>query len=181
MAKIPNEHLLTEEQLAVLIGPRTREVMDAFLHHGVLSASDLQNLLSFESKAVYYQIKKLVAAGLVTPSPRRKGPAAYQPVARVLRMPNGFQTLELLAAKAVEARLKQAARHFRAAAEATERDNQAAQFLFSNGRHLKLAPSQLQALLGDMRDLIMRYQSIEPTEGAKSVRVQIITYPEIQS
>jgi hypothetical protein len=110
------DHSLTEDQLAALVGPRTREVVQAFILNGPMSVPQLQKVLQLPSKTIYYQVGKLVKVGLLVLSSED---GTYHAIATNLIMPSGYQgaRYEKLAAKSVGAGLRATIRRFEEAAE----------------------------------------------------------------
>ena len=57
-----SRHDLTEQELVVLAAVRTRQVLFSFMEHGSMTVSQLQEVLGWPSKSLYYQVRKLVDA-----------------------------------------------------------------------------------------------------------------------
>ena len=153
------DHFLEEHQLAALIGPRTRDVANAFLKHGPLTVPQLQNELGLASKTLYYQVSKLLKVGLLSASDT--DPVVYEAIATNFRMPPGFQgaRYEELAAKSVEAGLKKAIRNFKSCAQRAPAEPEIVDDLYYLVGSLKLVAETRLAFQQELRDLLARYSS----------------------
>lgn len=153
------DHYLEEHQLAALVGPRTREVANAFLKNGPMTVPQLQEELDLASKTLYYQVAKLMKVGLLTAS--ESDPITYAPIAQDFRMPPGFQgaRYEELAAKSVEAGLKKAIRNFKSCAQRAPVEPEIVDDLYYLVGSLKLVAETRLAFQQELRDLLARYSS----------------------
>lgn len=155
------DHFLTEPQIAALVGPRTREVMDAFLGRGPMSIPALQGVLQMSSKTIYYQVAKLVDTGLLLSS--GGDPVVYDAVASNLRMPAGFQgaPYERLTARMVGAGLRRAMRRFEQVALASPLDPTLIDDQYYLTGTVKLTPERRAEFHQELRSLLLKYSEGE--------------------
>lgn len=155
------DHSLTESQIAALVGPRTREVMDAFLAQGPMSIPVLQGVLQMSSKTIYYQVAKLVDVGLLLSS--GGDPVVYAAVADKLRMPAGYQgaRYERLTARMVGAGLRRAMRRFEQVALASPVDPTLIDDQYYLTGTVKLTPESRAAFHRELQSLVSKYSEGE--------------------
>ncbi|MBV6458376.1 MAG: hypothetical protein HONBIEJF_01503 [Fimbriimonadaceae bacterium] len=176
-----DEHNLTEAQLAVLVGPRTHEVLDAFLEHGELSATQVQTMLGFESKSAYYQVGKLRKAGLLLPVEGDQRAKTFRPVAKRIRMPEGFQgeRYERLAAKAVSAKLRRASRRFEAVAARSGQSPELVGWLYLGTATLTLSKAAFEELTTKIAKLLQDAANSKPEPGTRKLRLLLVSTPDL--
>jgi DNA-binding transcriptional ArsR family regulator len=172
-------HKYTEAQLAALVSPRTREVFDALREHKEMSVSQLQRALGVQSKTIYYQVRKLANAGLVTSESPEVGAERFKAVADNFSMPSGYQGIgyERMAAKAVESAMRKQSRQFRAASEASEADPSLVDWLYIRTATLNLSHSRFESLKTDLTALLERYSG-KLDAGQTSIDVLFVTTPK---
>ena len=181
LTKKVDVHHLTEKQLAMLVSPRTREVLESLQKLQVASVGQLQSSLGVQSKTIYYQVQKLLEVGLIEATSQEVGPELFRPVANHFVMPSGFQGVEYerLAAKGVESLLRRQTRQFIAAAEASEQNPSIVDALFVCSASLHLAPSQLSEFKQEATALIRRYSALkEPDQAALDLAIVISPRPK---
>lgn len=176
-------HLLTEAQLAALVGPRTREVYEAFSESHGLTVGEVQARLGFPSKAVYYQVKKLVEAGLLVEGSNEGRATVYHPIAELLNMPDGYQGAgyEFLAAKAVAARLRKTIRTFRTVSQRAPAEPELVDDLLIHTRHFLVSPEDFRRLKDEVRAVIATYVEKGPVTGTKKVTAIFLTMPDLDT
>lgn len=181
MTKSP-EHTLTEDQAATLVNPRSREVFEAFVHHGAMSVVQLQDVLGFPSKTLYYQVKKLARTGLLIQKSGSKGrarPAVYEPVARLISFPRGFlgARFELLAAELAAASLRKEIRNFRSAAAASKDDPSLADLMHLTTLTLRLHPKDVGRLNRRLVDVLEEFRDSQSPDARGRVSVIVSISP----
>src|SRR5262249_35518203 len=155
-----NPLLLSEQQLAALVAPKTREVFFAFRRLGDMTADQVQAALGTTSKTIYYQIGKLVRAGLLFERGAVRGShrdrTVYRAVAGNLRMPGGSQgaRYERLAARGAGATLRATIRLFEATAERAASEPELVDDLFISAALLRLTPAEIQELKRKLAGLL---------------------------
>ena len=154
------DHFLTEDQLAALVGPRTREVIQAFIVNGPMTVPQVQRELQLPSKTIYYQVGKLLKVGLLVLSGED---GTYQAIATNLRMPSGFQgaNYEKLAAKSVGAGLRATIRRFKEAAERAPNNPDLVDNLLHLTGNLRLTPEKRLEFHTELRRLFDQYSTGE--------------------
>lgn len=182
LTKRKKTHLYTEAQLATLVSPRTREVFAVLCKQGAMSVGQLQESLDFHSKTLYYQVRKLVKAGLIVSETPPGSAEIFQPVAPEFSMPAGYQGIayERLAAKSVETILRRQSRRFRAAAEASEDNPHLIDALHLRTASLKLSKTRFDRLTKEIAALLQRYGN-KADEGEAFVEFVLVTAPRDSS
>jgi len=171
-------HLYTKGQLAALVSPRTREVFETLLKDGPMSVGQLQNSLDFQSKTLYYQVRKLVNAGLVVSTQPEDGAELFRTVAQAFSIPPGYQgaAYERLAAKGVASIMRKQTRRFRAAAEASQKDPQIIDRLYLRTASLKLSKPRFDKMNAEISDLVARYGA-KPDQSEPAVELVLVVAP----
>lgn len=184
MSKNRNSLLLNEAQLKCLIGPRTRDVFDVLRLQGEKSASEIQEKLGFESKSVYYQVKKLLEADLIVATPSDGRRATYYRIAvDAAKLSDEIQGVEFedLAAKSIAAQLRKADRLFAAAAKKSRTDPTVADFTFTHSTRIEISPQEFKIFRQRYRELIDELRS-SPIEGdAVGIHALFLLVPEPQT
>jgi hypothetical protein len=182
MPKDSSTHWLSEDQLAVLVGTRTQEVWDCFIGAQCMSAADVQSKLRFDSKAVYYQVEKLVKAGLLVPCAENSGKAArFRKVAAHVHMPPGFQgeRYEKLAAKLMAAKMRKSMRQFQKAAELAPERPELVDALFVAQAKLTISTEKLKELNSRLRELILEYSRDSDAGLGTNIRALFVITPDL--
>jgi DNA-binding Lrp family transcriptional regulator len=171
-------HHFTERQLAALVTPRTREVFEILRKDGPMSVGQLQDALDFQSKTLYYQVRKLLKAGLVRPETPEIGAELFDTVAKRFGMPSGFQGIryERLAAKGVLSILRKQGRRFLATAEASNKDPHVIDRLYIRTATLKLSQQRFDRLKMEIDALVAKYGSRQDNEES-SVEMVLVLAP----
>jgi len=147
-----------------------------------MAVEELQEVLDCPSKTLYYQVGKLMRAGLLTEAGSSRGSRrerlVYRALEGVLRMPEGFQgaRYERLAAQSAVATLRAAIRRFRETADLAERQPELVDALFIEASTLKLTDEDVKALKQSMTALVEEYGRRE-TPGGSSVSMVCVLTP----
>ena len=178
LTKGKKTHLYTKGQLAALVSPRTREVFETLLKDGPMSVGQLQNSLDFQSKTLYYQVRKLVNAGLVVSTQPEDGAELFRTVAQAFSIPPGYQgaAYERLAAKGVVSIMRKQARLFVAAAEASQKNPELVDRLYLRTASLKLSKTCFDKLNAEISNLVLSYAD-KPDLGAPPVEFVMVVAP----
>lgn len=179
---LTKKHALTAEQLRVLVGPRTQEVFDAINEAGEMSVAEVQAVLGFASKSIYYQIEKLLKAGLIVRGGGSARAATFRPVSAQIYMPDGFQgeEYEKLAAKAVSARLRSASRRFEAVAESSSQHPELVDWLSIRMEKAELTPAAFDSFKAKCYAALDEARQMSAgSDKTQSVRIVIVTTPEV--
>lgn len=171
------DQYLSEAQLEALVGPRTREVVQAFIDGGPMTVPGVQKVLRMASKTLYYQVAKLVDVGLLISN--GGDPAIYAPIAANLRMPAGYQgeRYKKLAAKSVGAGLRRATRHFAQVADRAPGDPSLVDDLLYLTANLRLTPERRAAFHAELRRLFVEYAQGE----GRLVSVVFVQTPRVEN
>lgn len=169
---------LTEGHMEALASPRTREVFEKLARLGPASAPELQAALGTRSKSIYYHLRKLKAAGLVSEG-SSGGVVRYESIGKEAVMPSGFQgaRYEQLAAKRVEATLRRMSRRFTAASEAANRDHSLVDDQCILTADLTLPPELRLGFLDEVRDLFAKYERLSTTGSGRPLHCVFVTTP----
>lgn len=171
---------LAEAQLRVLAGSRTQDVWNCFQGSNFQTAGEIQARLGLESKTVYYQLRKLVKAGLLRADDSAGRAVRYGKLARTASMPSGYQGTEYerLAAGMVAAKLRHMIRQFERAAAGSEQEPDLVDLLLIMSERLQLSPEGFNELTGKIRELFEEYAA-SPEPAARPVRILLVSAPEM--
>lgn len=169
---------LTAEQIRVLTGRRTQEVWRCFSDDEWRTAADVQQRLSFESKAVYYQLRKLALAGLLISDASQKA-VRYRRASSAIAMPDGYQgeVYEQLAAKLAGASLRHSIRQFERTARLAPEKPDLVDRLSIFEMRLRLEDSRIDAFKDRLREIEKELRRFSSPEG-KEVRLVLVLTPE---
>lgn len=175
---------LTETQLKALVPARAKDVIAAFRNHGPMTIHQLQQVLDFASKSLYYQVRKLTNVGLIVEGGaadgQRKNAAVYRLAADRFVIPDGFQGAEYehLAAEGAAATLRRTIRRIRATAEASADRPELVDSLFLITSSLRLTPQQAKELARRQEALFAEYAA-QQTPEVPPVEIVVSITPQV--
>ena len=178
----PEPIWLSEEQLAALVAPRTRDVFKAFRNRGPTAVDEIQRILVCPSKTIYYQVAKLLRVGLLTEAGSSKGARrdrqVYEAVKGGLHMPEGYQgaRYERLAAKGAAAILRSMIRSFNETARQAEASPEIVDDLFINLTSMKLTGEEVTALRKGVVELFARFAAKDSSQS-RGVTIACVMTP----
>jgi len=169
---------LNEAQIKVLTGRRTQEVWRVFSDDEWRVAADVQAKLGFASKAVYYQLKKLAAVGLLIVDESGRA-ARYRRFASSAGMPDGYQGAEYerLAAKLVGTSLRHSIRQFERTAALAPEQPRLVDRLSIHETRFRIADDRLEEFRTWMRETMRQMESFSSPDGDE-VRLVLVMAPE---
>lgn len=182
MGNEQRETYFTKDQLQCLIGPRTRDVFDVVRESGEMTASEIQAKLGFESKSVYYQIKKLIAAGLLAESHSDRRRAAVYRILNDQRIePAGQQRdeLEKLAAKSVAAQLRKLNRNYSRAAAMSKSRPELLDLTYSSTGRVEISRRNLPVLRQRYAELMAEMRACECDDDIVAIQTLFLFTPEV--
>lgn len=174
----------TKEQLQSLIGPRTRDVYDAIRVNGEMSATEIQTKLGFESKSVYYQIKKLLAVGLLSEAESIKGRATVYRVADgrgAKPEPTLHPEFETLAAKSVAAQLRKSNRHYSRVAAMAKSRPELLELTYIETSRVEIPRRNLTILKQRYAELLAEMQACDCDEEVVAIHTLFLFSPEVSA
>ena len=143
---------LDADQAKCLVSPLRAQIMQIVLAERPVSPADLARLLDIHEKTIYYHVRKLEKAGLITPVGQRYGTTkpetVYDPVARRLRWkPDKYSREQLdLVSRRLHNLLRRAEREA-AAAHAADRK------VLVQAARLRLTAADAEAFQTKLNDL----------------------------
>ena len=173
--------LLDELQLKALIGTRTQDVFDLLRAQGPLLASDLQTKLRFPSKAIFYQLNKLQAVGLVRVLDESKNAARYEAVAKRVRIERSYPSdlYRLLADQYAQARIRKVLADYLNMSVSAVSNPELHDLVSLQFTSLELASDDLQEFTREFIALVEVYRSKCSQVGKPSVRLFMLALPDL--
>lgn len=179
MAKA-SDNWLTEAQIKVLTGRRTQQVWRCFNDDEWRAAADVQARLGFPSKAIYYQLKKLIAAGLLAVDESGKA-TRYRRFSSSFGMPDGYQgpEYEFLAAKMVGTALRHSIRQFERTADRAPEQPELVDRLTIHELRFQIDRERIPEFKDWLRAMMSQVKQFAAPEGDE-IRLVLVTTPEFK-
>ena len=168
----------------MLAAVRTRQVLFSFMEHGSMTVSQLQEVLGWPSKSLYYQVRKLVDAGLLVEAGSTlvhgKEAVVYAPIAEEYGWPDGYQGLEYerLTARWVKRSLMAASRRFESAAERSASDPSLIDDQLFLSLTLRLSPKDRARFKTRLRELLGEFKGKQVAEADRQVALTLVISPD---